>query len=76
MVIPYVTVTLKKWRNIMKTVMLFNFLIKAVYTVCVTLASMHFNSPAILWWFLLLPLLGYEYRETPIKNMNNEEDKR
>lgn len=45
----------------MKTVMIANILIKTVFVVCVTVLAIMFNRTNILWWFLLTPLLGYEY---------------
>lgn len=32
-------------------------LAEIVYIVCVTLAAIHFNSAAILWWYVLVLLL-------------------
>ena len=28
-----------------------------VYIICVTLAAMHFNNTALLWWYLLVLFL-------------------
>lgn len=46
----------------MKMVMITNILIKVSFIVCVTILSIVFNKVSLLWWFLLLPFLGYEYR--------------
>ena len=45
----------------MKAVMIANILIRTVFMVCVTVLAIMFNRTNILWWFLLTPLLGYEY---------------
>ncbi len=46
----------------MKIVMIANILIKSVFMICVTILSIMFNKTSILWWFVLTPLLGYEYK--------------
>lgn len=48
----------------MKIVMIANILIRTVFMVCVTVLAIMFNRTNILWWFLLTPLLGYEYKRT------------
>ena len=45
----------------MRIVMIANILIRTVFMVCVTVLAIMFNRTSILWWFLLTPLLGYEY---------------
>ena len=45
----------------MKIVMIANILIRTVFVICVTVLAIMFNRTNILWWFLLTPLLGYEY---------------
>lgn len=42
-----------------------NIVLKCTYIICVTAAAIYFNSAAILWWYLLVFLLGYDY--TPKK---------
>lgn len=32
------------------------------YIVCVTKAAMYFNNPKILWWYLLVLIIGYSFR--------------
>ena len=44
--------------------MIANILIRTVFVVCVTALAIMFNRTNILWWFLLTPLLGYEYKRT------------
>lgn len=44
-------------------VMLANMFIKVAFTVCVTVAAIHFNSAWILCWYLLLCAIGHEYKE-------------
>ncbi len=51
----------------MKAVMICNAVIKSVFALCVTAAAMYFNNVWILWWYMVLPFLGYDYKETPIK---------
>ena len=51
----------------MKTVMIGNVVIKSVFAICVTAAAMYFNNAWILWWFIVLSFLGYDYKETPTK---------
>lgn len=45
----------------MKIVMIANILIKVSFMICVTILSIVFNKVSLLWWFLLVPLLGYSY---------------
>ena len=51
----------------MKTVMLCNVLIKTAFAICVTVAAMYFKNAWILWWYMVVPLLGYDYKETPLQ---------
>ena len=46
----------------MKSVMTANIVIKSMLVVCVTVAACFFAEPKILWWYTLLPLVGYEYK--------------
>lgn len=58
----------------MKSVMICNAVIKSVFAVCVTVAAVYFHNAGLLWWYVLLLLLGFEYKETPIKKgAKNEE---
>ena len=41
--------------------MISNVVIKSVFMICVTVLAIVFNKTSLLWWFLLTPLLGYEY---------------
>ncbi len=43
-------------------VMLANMAIMVTYAVCVTYAATHFNDPKILWWYVLLTLIGFTYK--------------
>ncbi len=45
----------------MKIVMIANIVIRTTFMICVTILSIVFNKTSLLWWFLLTPLLGYEY---------------
>lgn len=51
----------------MKSVMICNLIIKSVFAVCVTVAAIYFGKVGILWWYVLLMLIGYDYKETPLK---------
>ena len=46
----------------MKIVMIANILIKTVFVICVTVSAIMFNKTSLLWWFVLTPFLGYEYK--------------
>lgn len=45
----------------MKMVMIANILIKVSFMICITILSIVFNKTSLLWWFLLVPFLGYDY---------------
>ena len=49
----------------LKFVMISNALIKVAYVTCVTAAAWRFQNPNLLWWYLLVLLIGYTYKETP-----------
>ena len=51
----------------MKTVMIANIIIKSVFALCVTMAAIYFKNAWILWWFMIVPFIGYDYKETPTK---------
>lgn len=38
-----------------------NVAVKIGFSVCVTVAAIHFENPRLLWWYLLLLLLGFSY---------------
>lgn len=46
----------------MKSVMTANIIIKSAFAICVTVAACFFNKPEILWWYVLLLGIGYEYK--------------
>lgn len=46
----------------MKFVMLANILIMGIYATCVTYAATYFNDPKILWWYVLLTVIGFTYK--------------
>lgn len=50
----------------MKAVLITNVITRAIFIICVTILAISFDKISILWWFVLLPFLGYEYKETPI----------
>ena len=43
----------------MKEIMLANIIIMSVFAICVTCAAIYFNNPVILWWYLLLTMIGF-----------------
>ncbi len=43
-------------------VIMCSMIIKSVFVICVTLAAIYFMKPSILWWYLLVFLLGWEYK--------------
>lgn len=47
--------------------MLANTIIKVFYSFFVTAAAIYFNNAFILWWYMVLPFIGYDYKETPLK---------
>ncbi len=46
----------------MKTAMFVNMAIMTIYAVCVTYAAVYFNNPKILWWYVLMTLIGFSYK--------------
>lgn len=46
----------------MKAVMIANSVIMATYAICVTFAAVHFNNPGILWWYLMMGVIGFSYK--------------
>lgn len=57
----------------MKAVMLCNIVIKSVFAICVTVAAIYFKNAWILWWYVLLMLIGYDYKSTPINKGATDE---
>lgn len=45
----------------MNGVMIANTVIMSVYAMCVTYAAIHFDNPKLLWWYVLLTMLGFSY---------------
>jgi len=45
----------------LKFVVLWSVLLKIAYCICVTVAAIRFNDPALLWWYLLAFAFGYTY---------------
>lgn len=44
-----------------KFIILASLLVKTVFAVCITVAAIHFNKPAILWWYCLAAFVGWTY---------------
>lgn len=59
----------------MKTVMWGNVIIQTVFIICIAAAAIYFDNPNMFWWFMVLPFLGYEYRETPINRRADNEQR-
>ena len=57
----------------MKSVMLCNIIVKSVFAICVTVAAIYFGRVGILWWYLLLFGIGYEYNSEPVKKGATDE---
>lgn len=49
----------------MKSVLIANVITSSVFIICVTILAIWFNREGVLWWLILLPFLGYSYKETP-----------
>ena len=51
-------------------VLLCNAIIEATFVVCVTLAAIHFDKPAMCWWYVLTLFMGYslKWRSTDDEN--------
>ena len=59
----------------MKFVIIGNIIIKSIFALCVTVAAIYFRNPNILWWYMVVPFLGYDYKETPIKKGADNEQR-
>lgn len=46
-----------------KIVMLANIVIRVAFMVCVTVAAIRFDKPAMCWWYPLSIFMGYEIRK-------------
>lgn len=57
----------------MKIVMIANIAIKVCFMICVTILSIMFGKTSLLWWFVLTPFLGYEYRSHPTEKGGAQE---
>lgn len=55
----------------MKTVMIANMIIESVFMICVSILAIKFQNTSLLWWFVLIPFLGFSYKT---KNNNAEEN--
>jgi hypothetical protein len=58
----------------MKTVIIGSVVIKAIVAICITYAAVHFDRAAILWWYLLLPWLGWSYEGQKNKEASNAQN--
>ena len=57
----------------MKSVILCNAIVMSVFALSVTAAAIYFNNASILWWYMVLPFLGYGYKETQTKKGATDE---
>lgn len=37
----------------MKLFIIMNFLFVTAFIACITIAAIHFNKPALMWWYIL-----------------------
>lgn len=52
----------------LKFVILCNTFLMIAYCACVTTAAIHFDSVNILWWYLLVGVMGYNYESDKRRN--------
>ena len=45
----------------MKIIMIANIIIESVFMICVSILAIKFQNTSLLWWFVLIPFLGYSY---------------
>lgn len=57
----------------MKSVMVANTVIMTIYAVCVTCAAVYFDNPKLLWWYILLTMMGFTFKS---KSEGEKEDGR
>ena len=56
----------------MKEVMTANIIIMSTFAICVTFAAVHFNNAGILWWYLMMGVIGFTYKSgSDEKEKNN-----
>lgn len=55
----------------LKFTILGNVLIRVSYILCVTAAAFHFHKPVLLWWYLLVLLIGYSYKTETKEGKDN-----
>lgn len=48
-------------------VLVLSIVLDISYIVCVTKAAMYFNNPKILWWYLLVLIIGYSFKGSSAK---------
>ena len=42
----------------MKEIFIFNYIVRAILFICITIASIHFEKTSLLWWYLLPACMG------------------
>ena len=58
----------------MKIVMIANILIKVIFMICVTILAITFSKTSLLWWFILTPFLGYDYKTSNNTDHSTKKD--
>lgn len=48
----------------MKTIFIFNYITRTIVFICITIASIYFQKPSILWFYLLPALMGISTKES------------
>ena len=43
-------------------ILLLSIVLDTSFIICVTRAAMYFNNPKILWWYLLVLIIGYSFK--------------
>jgi len=56
----------------MKIVMIANIIIESVFMICVSILAIKFQNTSLLWWFVLIPFLGFSYKIKPNKEKENQ----
>ena len=47
--------------NNFKFITIVNFIVQAVFILCVAAVAVYFNRPKLLWWWLLAPCFCFTY---------------
>ena len=55
--------------------MIANIIIESVFMICVSILAIKFQNTSLLWWFVLIPFLGFSYKIKPNKEKENQNEK-